>query len=68
MKNCKYYDAKTLDGISHEFCTNEELNKINKRDNSQIAHSNDKHIPCFGNFSNCGKFEQNSIIENEETL
>ena len=50
MKNCKYYKSEKVDGIIHEFCTNEELKKRNK--------SNDKIFKCFGGFVNCGEFKE----------
>ena len=48
MNECKYSNDKTVDGIEHEICTNEELKELNK--------SSDANIPCMG--SQCGKFEK----------
>lgn len=54
MNNCKYCKNEITDGITHQYCTNEELKQLNK--------SKDKNIPCM---SNCGKFAEKSNKQGE---
>ena len=68
MKDCAYYKCKHVDGIVHEFCTNEELNQINESNSSENNSSNVKYICCFGSFANCGKYEKITTTEKGECL
>ena len=49
MQDCRYSNDKTVNGTTHEKCSNEEMKKIN--------HSK-KDIPCMG--KSCGMFEANN--------
>ncbi len=49
MTNCKYCKHEVINGIIHEQCTNEELNKA--------SNSKEKNIPCM-NPQRCGKSEE----------
>lgn len=49
MNGCKYNEVEFVDGKEHNFCTNEELKKINHTENPKFV--------CMAGGIDCGRFE-----------